>query len=219
MDQSDLDRVLMLCLGDLDDFSSEEAAKSIISRVYKLDRASRMAVLMGVLEEADAATFWRIFLYSWSDFEFPHRWENLIDLLRGAHRFVPPYGFMDPADQKYFDNLPDSVTIYRGFSGPFPLGASWTTDRDIAEWFARRFAENEAHVVSGTIRKQDIWAVFTDRKSAIGFSVQPIIFRGPARRLRSARDVAPELTAVKFPCYQGILRCKGPGCWQVEEEA
>jgi hypothetical protein len=141
-----------------------DAVQSIITRVRRLDRASRIFVLMGVFEdvhpdihfrtgEVRLDILWRLFVRWWPDFEFPHRLENLVDLLRGAHRDVPAYAFMDPADQNFFDRLPDPVTVYQGTSGVFKSGVSWTTDKDTAEWFARRFANEAASVASGENRE------------------------------------------------------------------
>jgi hypothetical protein len=70
---------------------------------------------------------------------------------------------MPQIDQTFFDRLPKHVTIYRGASRKFPLGISWTTEKAKAEWFAHRFGDPDASVLSGTICKRHVWAVFTAR--------------------------------------------------------
>jgi hypothetical protein len=149
------------------DLDAEEAAERISSRVGRLDRASRMSVLAGILGEASDDTFWSIFLEWWPDFEFPHRWEALLDILRGVHALTPVYPFMPAVDQAFFDSLPEEITVHRGTRQKVPLGISWTTDRACADFFARRFAgHDDGRVVSGIICKRDVWAVFTGRKEA-----------------------------------------------------
>jgi hypothetical protein len=191
-DQSDVSNVYGACLEDLVVFSPEYAAEKIVSRVGKLDRADRMAVLMDVLEfeAADGETFWRIFMRWWVDFEFPHRWGSLIDLLRDVHGCVPAYSFMDPADRRFFDSLPDPVIIHRGSSGIFKSGVSWTTDKDMAEFFARRFADTDASVVTGRIRKEEIWAVFTGRKESEVLCDPDLVRQFELSRFEVRRDAA-----------------------------
>ena len=158
------EEALWECLEYLEAFPPKRAAERISSRLSKLDRAARMSVLMGILDEAEADYFSPIFLDWWPDFEFPHRWDNLADRLRVAHGAVPAYNFMSADNRVFFDSLPNNVTIYRGASREFALGISWTTDIAKADWFARRFEEDTAAVFSGTVCKRDVWAVFTDRK-------------------------------------------------------
>jgi hypothetical protein len=157
-DPDDLDAVLEACWRDLYDSAPGEATKSISSRVARLDRAARLSVLNAFLDDHEAdSVFWPIFLEWWADWEFPHRWENLTDRLRGLHRVIRAYPFMSPNNQAFFDRLPERTCLYRGASGGFPLGISWTLDKSKAEWFARRFRKPDASVVSGKICKQHVW--------------------------------------------------------------
>ena len=60
------------------------------------------------------------------------------------------------------DNM---VTIYRGVDVNNYKGLSWTTDKDIAEWFAKRFVTNgdKCYVFTGKINKKEILTVFNCR--------------------------------------------------------
>ena len=165
-DEFDLEKVMWGCLADMDELGPIEAAERISSRVAKLDRASRISVLIPVLEAAEPDCFWRIFICWWPDFEFPHRWEGLADRLRALHAVSPAYEFMSSANQNFFNSLPEKITVYRGGSRDYPLGISWTTDLAKAQWFAQRFDGLNGFVATGTIGKQQIWAVFTDRNES-----------------------------------------------------
>jgi len=62
----DLCAVLKACWSDLCDLPPVEAAKSISSRVARLDRAARTAVLTAFLDDHKAdSIFWPIFLEWW----------------------------------------------------------------------------------------------------------------------------------------------------------
>lgn len=80
--------------------------------------------------------------------------------------------------------LPDVVTVWRGSSAmPFDAtrtGYAWTTDRDIACWFAMRFAEHNGSplVLTADIAKCDI-ALFTNERS----ESEAVLMRPPAARI------------------------------------
>lgn len=59
----------------------------------------------------------------------------------------------------------NTVTIYRGVKVNNYRGLSWTVDKSVAEWFARRFGHDgdKCYVFTGTINKKDIIALFSSR--------------------------------------------------------
>ena len=80
--------------------------------------------------------------------------------------------------------LPDVVTVWRG-SSALSFDAtrarySWTTDRDLACWFAMRFAEKNGSplVLAADIAKRDI-ALFTNERS----ESEAVLMRTPAARI------------------------------------
>ena len=80
--------------------------------------------------------------------------------------------------------LPDVVTVWRGTSY-IPIkeaknGYSWTTDRDVACWFAMRFAEFHGSplVLTADISKRDI-AFFTNERS----ESEVVLMRPPVSRI------------------------------------
>ena len=73
---------------------------------------------------------------------------------------------MDEDDRAEFAKLPETLTVYRGaqYKKSFK-GLSWTTDRDKALWFARRYRHSDlkSHLLSGTIRREHVLATFHGR--------------------------------------------------------
>lgn len=62
-------------------------------------------------------------------------------------------------------SVEDTVTIYRGVKVNNYRGLSWTVDKGVAEWFARRFGHNgdSCYLFTGTINKKEILALFSSR--------------------------------------------------------
>ena len=69
--------------------------------------------------------------------------------------------------QSDIDDLSDenTVTICRGVKVNNYRGLSWTVDKSVAEWFARRFRYDgdKCYVFTGRISKKDILALFNSR--------------------------------------------------------
>ncbi len=92
--------------------------------------------------------------------------------------------------------LPDVVKVWRGTSC-IPIGKdktdyAWTTDRDLACWFAMRFADDNGSplVLTADVAKSDI-ALFTNDRS----ESEAVLMRPPAARIDG--DVSDWTT-----CYQ-----------------
>ena len=85
--------------------------------------------------------------------------EKLIKMMRIAEK--------SPLLQSDIDDLSDedTVTIYRGVKVNNYCGLSWTIDKNVAEWFARRFGHNgdKCYIFTGIINKKDILALFNSR--------------------------------------------------------
>lgn len=85
--------------------------------------------------------------------------EKLIKMMKLAEK--------SPLLQSNIDDLSDNntVTIYRGVKVNNYRGLSWTIDKSVAEWFARRFRHNgdKCYVFVGSINKKDILALFSSR--------------------------------------------------------
>ena len=74
----------------------------------------------------------------------------------------------DGENKELFDKLPEVVTVFRGSTHKKgKKGFSWTTDREKAVWFAKRFnRDGIGYVVEGTVAKANVIAYFNRRREA-----------------------------------------------------
>lgn len=149
------------------DYEAEKNWNAIVfacfERPWRLD---------GIKTYADKMTdqeFWEVVGDAWTDSENIHEFKgDWYDLL---HSPRPHRGcMMDEDDQKAFEKLPTTVKVFRGYNwpvlNPVELGYSWTMDRTIAEFFAKRYLiENfqKAQIATGTASKKDLIAHFNTR--------------------------------------------------------
>jgi hypothetical protein len=153
------------------DLTWDEAVKSVKeagTNLGWLDRPWRWCCLRALLQEHSDAPeiFWPLFVQWWSDCEsnLAHGWlQRTLASADGSAR-----DFLEPEDKDFFDSLPERVTVYRGTQRPGRhVGISWTTDKEIAEWFARRFClKGTPTLLSGQVRKSSIIAAFAHRKES-----------------------------------------------------
>src|SRR6266516_4045038 len=86
-------------------------------------------------------------------------------LIRALRHHAP--AILSEDEQKILDALPDQVRVYRGCSRDRIMSASWTTERTVAENFARghRFIPVPDPVIAtGMIAKSDIFMTYNRRK-------------------------------------------------------
>ncbi len=68
--------------------------------------------------------------------------------------------FMELEERDLLRRLPDSFTVYRGYSRFRGEGMSWTLDRRVADWFAHRRADwGQPRVITGLVRRDDVLAL------------------------------------------------------------
>lgn len=88
------------------------------------------------------------------------RWIDIWDLSLDKN-------FLMNADEcKELNDLPDTFEVYRGVghSDAVTHGLSWTTNRDKAIWFAKRFSENDnSYLATGTVSKTNVLSYFLRR--------------------------------------------------------
>jgi hypothetical protein len=73
---------------------------------------------------------------------------------------------MNDDERAVLASLPDLVQVWRGTAYQKSIrGISWTTIRDKAKWFAKRFSHGGL-VAEATVAKKDIKAVFLERKES-----------------------------------------------------
>ena len=71
---------------------------------------------------------------------------------------------MNRADLKIYQNLPETITIYRGVSPKRArLGLSWTADKEIASWYKKRYESGiKGQLLTAAINKKHILAYIDD---------------------------------------------------------
>jgi len=103
---------------------------------------------------------------SWVLTEFPN-WASPISNLVFLFKKSKKEKLMTKEELKFYNNLPEVVQVFRGLpdSKTKKRGLSWTNNKKTAEWFANRW-KTKGRVLSGTINKKDIFAVFLDRNES-----------------------------------------------------
>lgn len=113
--------------------------------------------------------FSEILSNAWIMCEAPHNDPDVsVRRLVSMFKSADPKSLMDEGEYEAFQQLEDTVTVYRGVT---PHNAkkvkalSWTLNRETAEWFAHRFGE-EGTVYEAQIEKQHIYALFNGRNES-----------------------------------------------------
>lgn len=132
-------------------------------RPYRLQTFLQFAPFMKPVE------YWQNLAWIWTDTEFPFSNKEMwIDLFTANVK--QKRKLMTSKERRTLQNLPEKVTIYRGYddkgelSGP--LGISWTLLEEKAEWFAKRFGvyeDSSPAIAVGTCNRKAILAYFNGR--------------------------------------------------------
>lgn len=88
--------------------------------------------------------------------------KEIIDLMVPSfHKYIRPWN--EPADKKFYDSLPEDITLYRGGDASElendEYGYSWTTDLETAKKFAgemARYRREDPVVMTVDIKKKDL---------------------------------------------------------------
>lgn len=136
---------------------------SIHERPYRADALKRVLVEAGLPFEN--RTTWKLIKAVWIDSENVHEHDAFwTDTWKRAKLELT----LDPREQAAFDQLPEIVQVWHGLEreNSTALGLSWTTDRGVAEWFARRFARlnrRNTFLARGVVHKEAIKAFLLGR--------------------------------------------------------
>jgi len=153
---------------------TDHAAHALLNSKYSTfvflhERAYRLDALRMLYETTEIAAnsteFWQLFRSIWIDTE--NWWHNADDVAE----WIDDGGaelMMHDSEREHLASMPDSFTVYRGWSRHGGrCGYSWTTDRDIAEFFATRFArcadQRHAKIAAGVVKRHDVLAYLTSR--------------------------------------------------------
>lgn len=133
---------------DLDKF------KYLIMMINKPYRIEVFTMFQHLLPDKD---YNEILSFIWKSTEFPHQ-INII-ILNKLFKKIRPELFMDKDDLKIYNDLPKTITIYRGLQGSKAKVRvlSWSLSYEKALWFTKRFDLN-GKVYKTQISKKDIYA-------------------------------------------------------------
>jgi hypothetical protein len=134
-------------------------------RPYRFGALEEILAQGGPLTDSEIA---QLVTEIWIDSENIHQnragWRRVWQSLRD------PKLTMDADDTAALAAQPDPLTVFRGVQSARhdKLSLSWTTDRERAVWFARRFPrEMESPLlINGQIAKKNIFAYFVRRKES-----------------------------------------------------
>jgi hypothetical protein len=95
--------------------------------------------------------------------------DELLSELTRRNSEEPGTLYLPDAARRHFEGLPDPIRVFRGTSRARVLGVSWTTDRQLAEGFARghrRIPVPEAVVATALVPKAAIFGVTVERNES-----------------------------------------------------
>lgn len=121
-----------------------------------------------LLSKEDFASF---LSSAWTYMEFPgsSRDEVTIDEYLSYFKEADKEYLMTDEERASLEDFPEEVEIFRGvLNDKESVSISWTVDRDVAEWFAKRFLQSgtSGTLLSAKINKKDIVAYFTRRSES-----------------------------------------------------
>jgi hypothetical protein len=152
------------------DLIARPRAKQITQYLSLFGSHERVIPLVEATANEPADVFWPVYLEIWDvcDGLWPLR-KIILSTFRHRAAALSPIQFMEPTDRRFYDNLPDLVTVFRGCGRRRVRGMPWTTDRAIAEKFAHggRFPQPPDPVIAcAKIAKANLFFVSTARKES-----------------------------------------------------
>ena len=153
------------------DFVSQtiEKAKSAYEIYMMVTKPYGLTFLKFVYPNLSQGDMSNILSSAWTRAEAPNRDVNVSKAkLLAMFKAADPASLMDEEELKRFQELEDTVTVYRGvtsLNADNVKALSWTLDQETAEWFAHRFGE-DGTVYEAQISKEHIYAYFGGRNEA-----------------------------------------------------
>ena len=131
---------------------------------------------LGWLEEnydmiTDEKAYYQFLKDAWVQSEFPmsgfYDYEDLLNMFL----LYDPQSMMDKDELSFYNQLPNELTIWRGVMVEKELdkeniGFSFTLDKERAEWFAKRFAQDSKGtpiLIEAKVKKEEVLSVFLIR--------------------------------------------------------
>ena len=126
----------------------------------------RLGRVLSLIHSAPAEVFWPALMEAWSCCD--DTWPIKVQLLRSMPNVAKPATpYFSAAQMEFWRKLPPEVPIFRGCPRDRVRGIAWTTDRSVAEGFARGhrgISTPNPVVASAVVAKQHVFFVTNDRK-------------------------------------------------------
>ncbi len=114
-------------------------------------------------------SYWRVVAWAYTDSENVNEnfelWGELLNADRPARNLM-----MTSAEREVLAGLPEQIKVFRGDVRKEATDYSWTIERDVALWFAKRTARLEKRsrslVLEGLVAKQHVIAYKASRNEA-----------------------------------------------------
>ncbi len=137
---------------------------------------------------ADKKEYGEWLISIWTMTEFPNADNNFIAEWCKMFKKAEKRYLMDKEEQEIYNSLPDKVILYRGVHDKKSVRKlSYTTDYDIAKWFAQRFTQDgdKSYIIKTVVPKSAIFAYIDNEKECIinpraikEYTIEEIIKRG-----------------------------------------
>jgi len=146
------------------------------SFVFLHQRPYRIDALAEVMEVERPSRLWPLVGDVWLDSAAPSDSEDLWEevwsraFTQSGKRRKTSLRVMSPAERRALDELPETITVWRGCSREGAVdGFSWTLDREMAIWFAYRFGgrgDEPAILAEVSVSKESVLAYFERRRES-----------------------------------------------------
>ena len=133
-----------------------EKGETFGAMMYHVNKPWRIDILWHCQHYLTLEEFSEALGIFWTELEYPNAYSihRLIKMFKMAEK----QKLMDDNEMKVLESLPETVTIYRGLQGKNAKvrGLSWTVKKEVAVWFAKRFAKKNK-VYTAVVPKKHIF--------------------------------------------------------------
>lgn len=151
-----------------------ERAKDVWTLYILINRPYRTLFFKLIRNDLSEKDYNEMLSDCWTSTENPNQDANVMvrqwySYFRKANKEI----LMEKEEYNIYKTLPEKIKVYRGVGkGRNPKGLSWTTDREVAEWFAKRWGNDKAYMFEGYCNKENVLAYFnrrSEKELIIGF--------------------------------------------------
>lgn len=148
------------------------ASKKWDRLLYLIERPYRFDAFSEYQDQMSDKEYWSNLAWVYYDSENIHEFDFIPELLlsdRPGREHM-----MTESGQQTLAEMPETVTVYKGFNSSCAWDGdfSFTTEKKVARWFAKRFGIPGPKILIGTILKSDILA-YLDGRGEFEILAQP----------------------------------------------